>query len=61
MLTIRLERGGIEGLESEPSAVRPAREAVGPAQEVLDTASLIATRLEPAQEGIEVGTGGGRR
>ena len=55
---IGLERARIEILDRDPSAVGPAREAVSSSQQVIDTASLIATRLEPAQESIEVRPGG---
>jgi hypothetical protein len=58
MLAIGLEGDGIECLDRDPSAVGPAREAVCTPQQVMDTASLIATRLEPTQEGIEVRAGG---
>jgi len=55
---IGLERARIECLDRDSSAVGPEREAVCAPQQVMDTASLIATHLEPAQEGIEVRTGG---
>jgi hypothetical protein len=58
VLSIGLERAHIESLDMEPGAVSPAWEAVCTPQEVMDTASLIATSLKPAQEGIEVRTGG---
>jgi hypothetical protein len=60
VLPIGSEGCGMACLKASPRTMRPAREAVGPVQEGLDTASLIATRLEPARAGIQGGTGGGR-
>jgi hypothetical protein len=60
VLPIGSEGGSQEFLKASPHTMRPSRAAVGPSQEVLDTASLRATRLKPASAGIQVGTGGGR-
>jgi len=60
VLPIGSECDHIEFLEGYTRTVSPVREAMGPSQEVLDTASLIATGVEPANESIKVGTGRGR-
>jgi hypothetical protein len=56
-MTIRLKGLPIQRLQAETGAVGPAREAMGAAQQMADTAGLIPLGFKPARKGIEVGTG----